>query len=359
GIPSRTLKDHYKGVTETEDPLMNYHMASGRDTVLTPAIENEILEYCDIMSKRGFPLDTQQLRQIAIDVALDNDIKDFSASIGWLQKFKRRHQEFFSFIKPQSLERVRVGASNPEVIQEYFALLADTYRDVRERNGGVLEACHIINTDEVGWDMVTLGQADVINFKYSKSQCRAQTTSDRTHLTNTVFVAADGHLYDSFFCMKGSPDTCDRSKLAGVSIGVGCVNTENAYQTNESWVEAVKHFVLQKRNPDMWEVVILDGYGPHNMSHKALKLFKENKFEVICMPSHTSHLLQVLDVSCFRSTKNILRFDMRELTRVVGPNSITKYHCPMIFERAVKESCSEENIKAGFEAVGAWPLNLD
>ena len=359
GLPLRTLQDHYTQVLETENPMDNYSISSGDNTVLSTEIELEILRYADMMCKRGFPLDTQQLRLIALDVALEHGIEDFTASSGWLTRFKRRHEYFFAWRKPQSLELVRVGASNPDVIGAYFQLLSDVYADLRTRNGGLLEAQHIHNTDEVGWDMVTMSKANVIHFRFSKSKCRAQTSSDRTHITATAFVAADGHLYDPFFCMKGAPGTTDRSKLVGVSDGVGCVNTESAYQTEESWVETVKHFVKQKRDPNVWELVILDGYGPHAMSHKALQLFIDHKFEVVCMPSHTSHLLQVLDVACFRSTKNTLRFEMHELTRLVGPKTLTKWHTPMIFERAVHEGCRPANIISGFKAVGAWPLNMD
>ena len=44
-------------------------------------------------------------------------------------------------------------------------------------------------------------------------------------------------------------------------------------------------------------------FGPHIMYVDVLQKLKDRNIEVLCMPSHTSHILQVLDVTCFGPTK--------------------------------------------------------
>ena len=47
-----------------------------------------------------------------------------------------------------------------------------------------------------------------------------------------------------------------------------------------------------------------DGHNFH-ISYKVAKMAFDNKIHILCLPPHTSHVLQPLDVACLRPTKAI------------------------------------------------------
>lgn len=50
------------------------------------------------------------------------------------------------------------------------------------------------------------------------------------------------------------------------------------------------------------EVLVMDGHGSH-LTAQFDAICKENKIIPFCMPSHSSHLLQPLDIGCFSAIK--------------------------------------------------------
>ena len=53
-----------------------------------------------------------------------------------------------------------------------------------------------------------------------------------------------------------------------------------------------------------WPVLlIMDGHGTH-MSIELIELARSNGVHLLCLPSHTTHILQPLDVGIFKSFKS-------------------------------------------------------
>jgi hypothetical protein len=50
------------------------------------------------------------------------------------------------------------------------------------------------------------------------------------------------------------------------------------------------------------QLLIVDGYKSHNL-HEFHKYCEEEKIIVLCIPPHSSHLLQPLNVGCFSPLK--------------------------------------------------------
>ena len=61
-------------------------------------------------------------------------------------------------------------------------------------------------------------------------------------------------------------------------------------------------------------MLILDGYESHHSTDFELYC-KEHKIITVCMPAHSSHLLQPLDVGCFRPLKQAYSRQVEELMR--------------------------------------------
>jgi hypothetical protein len=80
--------------------------------------------------------------------------------------------------------------------------------------------------------------------------------------------------------------------------------SENGWTNNALGLEWLKHFDVftKTRQVGTYRLLILDGYKSHvNQDFKDYCL--EQKILTLCMPAHSSHILQPLDVVCFSPLK--------------------------------------------------------
>ena len=74
------------------------------------------------------------------------------------------------------------------------------------------------------------------------------------------------------------------------------------------------------------------------------------------MPTHSSHILQPLDVSCFAPLKKAYSRQIESKMRL-GNNHITKVEFLPAFHTAYQQAITAETILAGFAATGLVPFN--
>jgi hypothetical protein len=77
--------------------------------------------------------------------------------------------------------------------------------------------------------------------------------------------------------------------------------SENGWTDNElglTWLEHVFEKHTAHRTKGVYRLLILDGHGSHVTPEFDL-FCKEHSIITLCMPPHSSHLLQPLDVGCF------------------------------------------------------------
>jgi hypothetical protein len=105
------------------------------------------------------------------------------------------------------------------------------------------------------------------------------------------------------------------------------------------------------------QLLIVDGYKSHN-SHEFYKYCEEEKIIVLCMPPHSSHLLQPLDVGCFSPLKRAYSDEINSLSQY-GTKKIKKEAFLPAFKAAFEKLIIKENICAGFRGAGLVPHNLE
>jgi hypothetical protein len=104
-------------------------------------------------------------------------------------------------------------------------------------------------------------------------------------------------------------------------------------------------------------LLILDGHESHH-SLQFQELCKENNIYTLCMPPHSSHLLQPLDVGCFLSLKRAYSHEIEALIRH-HINHITKLEFLPAFKAAFEQSFTSANICSAFRGTGLVPLQPD
>lgn len=121
------------------------------------------------------------------------------------------------------------------------------------------------------------------------------------------------------------------------------------------WLRKVFIPATNGRTRGGYRLLILDGHGSH-LTPEFDMTCKENNIIPICMPAHSSHLLQPLDVGCFSPLKRAYGKLIEQKGRL-GYNHIDKLDFLKAYPAAHKEVFTMENTKSGFRATGIVPFN--
>ena len=78
------------------------------------------------------------------------------------------------------------------------------------------------------------------------------------------------------------------------------LTSDNGWTANKLGLQWLKHFdgYTKERTAGTHSLLVVDGHESHN-SANSKQYCKEHKIITLCMPPHSSHLLQPLDVGCF------------------------------------------------------------
>ncbi|ENH68228.1 hypothetical protein FOC1_g10000541 [Fusarium oxysporum f. sp. cubense race 1] len=122
-------------------------------------------------------------------------------------------------------------------------------------------------------------------------------------------------------------------------------------------LEWLKHFdwCTTKGSKNRYRLLILDGHESHH-SVDFERYCKANKIITLCMPPHSSHLLQPLDVGCFSVLKQAYGREIEHQIRCsITHVSKTKFF--PAFYAAFQATMTKRNIKEGFRGAGIVPLD--
>ena len=88
---------------------------------------------------------------------------------------------------------------------------------------------------------------------------------------------------------------------------------KKGWVTSELYLKWFKFFI-QQIPPARPILLIQDGHSSH-ITVELIELAKENNIHILCLPSHTTHLLQPLDVGVFNSFKHHIGRTLNTLLR--------------------------------------------
>jgi hypothetical protein len=135
--------------------------------------------------------------------------------------------------------------------------------------------------------------------------------------------------------------------------------SDNGWTNSKLGVDWLKHFNAhtKARTVGARRLLILDGHESHH-SLEFQELCKENDIYTLCMPPHSSHLLQPLDVGCFSLLKRAYSREVESLMRN-HINHITKLKFLPAFKVAFDRVFTSANICSAFRGAGLVPLEPD
>ena len=135
--------------------------------------ELELVNHITEFERKGFPPPTMDIRQLAYEFVVWNNIKHFfdnvtqTAEKDWWIRFKKRHQNILIICKPQALFiQMPIYLNNP-IVEKYFQLL----ERVMEENNLFGKATRIYNVNETGLSPVP-GVKKIVGKRGMKGSCQ-------------------------------------------------------------------------------------------------------------------------------------------------------------------------------------------
>ena len=124
--------------------------------------------------------------------------------------------------------------------------------------------------------------------------------------------------------------------------------------------ESIKVFNSQMKDkllsPSHYQLLIVNGHSSHECL-ETISYCCDNHIILYCLPSHTTHALQPLDVVLFSPLKQA--WAKAVSSEEHDGRKVTKENFLEIYGNAHLQSFTSTNIIASFHKTGIWPLNPD
>ena len=110
-----------------------------------------------------------------------------------------------------------------------------------------------------------------------------------------------------------------------------------------------------KPSDNGYRFLVLDGHGSH-VTPEFQDFCSNHKIQLLCLPRHTSHMLQPLDVAVFSSLKHYFRRVTERRLRA-GATRFPKTEFLQTYHQVWLQAITEINVKSGFRKAGLVPFN--
>lgn len=210
----------------------------------------------------------------------------------WIQKFFARHSDLrSSFSAAMDRERNTIPFNTVTHWLELFRKITAKYQ---------VQMCDTYNMDEKGFARGQQGKQRTIvpeSFKPKRTQ-----NGNREWVSLIETVSTDSFLLPPYIIFKGKIQQAiwhNTFKKLGESYGRVALS-ENGWTDNELGLEWLNHFDqhTKGRAQGEYHCHILDGHDSH-INTAIIELAIQKKIILLCLPPHTTHLLQPLDVGIF------------------------------------------------------------
>ena len=345
GIPTAVLHRHYKGEIVSS--------SNGRMPRLSEAEEREIADNICSLGEYGMAFNRWDLRQF-VKYHLDrkqiiiDDFKENRPGIEWTRLFLNRQKDTLSPRICQNIGAKRFNVSRTTV-DDFFQNLAEVMRDVSPE-------C-IVNYDETNISDSPGGDSQL--FKRGSKRSYRTMNSSKVGVSMMYSVSANGDRLRPYVVYKAK--RVSPTWVVGGNREIFYNATPSGWfdsPTFEDWFTKVALPYFRNLNGNK---VIIGDNVPSHININVIQKAEEQGIKFIFLPPNTTHFLQPLDVSVFRTLKMEWRKCLTTWKQSEGRmlTLLPKWAVPQLLHRLENAMVDKWRslAKAGFNACGIYPLN--
>ena len=344
-IPRSTLARRIAGIPSK--PI-------GGQRVFAEEEENLFATFIATIGDWGFPFTKTDLRMFIKKYLNDTGrqvakFKDNTPGHDWVANFMKRQKKIISARTAQNIKSVRKEAEL-EHFEKYFHNLKESLAGIPPTN--------ILNFDET--NLCDEPGAEKCIFRTSSRRTERRMDSSRSNIGVMFAGTAVGQLlapYVLYKCAK-RPGMVKESWQRDFPPPNAYYNSSSSgwfdVQSFEDWFKRVA--VPWARSMVGRKIVIGDNVATH-FSKNVLTTCERLDIGFICLPAHTTHLTQPLDVAFFAPLKRAWRKILCEWKTVnVNCRQFKKENFPK-YLKTLLTKCNSANLIAGFKSCGIFPYN--
>ncbi|RFU26650.1 hypothetical protein B7463_g9676, partial [Scytalidium lignicola] len=283
---------------------------------MTKLEEESLVQWVLSMRKRGMPPRPSGVQAMANTLVSERGEATPPPPVGknWLTAFLHRHPELKTkYIRKYNYKRAK--CEDPKVIREWF----NRFLEVKGQYGILDE--DIYNFDETGFAMGTIATTKVV------------TSSDTF----------------------GKPPLIQPGNREWVTVVESSPNGWTNDRIGLEWLQNTFNPFTKDKTKGQYRMLILDGHGSH-VAPEFDRYCTQNNIIPLCMPPHSSHILQPLDVTCFAVLKR--NYGAAIEAKVRGKiQHIDKGDFLNAYQSIRQQTFKSETIRNGFIATGLIPYN--
>lgn len=340
-VPEATLRARRNGTTARRDSIPNSRL-------LTDSEESAIVKHILDLDLKGFPPRLCGVEDMANRLLAERGER--RVGVRWAKNFVQRQPELSTRLT-RRYDYQRAKCEDPEIIRAWFNLVKNTIAKY-----GITQS-DIYNFDETGFMMGVISTSMVVTSSERRGKAKSMQPGNREWVTVIQGVSACGWTVPPFMVVKGKFHLQSWYQNGQLQPEWRVAISDNGWTTNEIGLDWIKHFDKHTaaRKTGAFRLLVLDGHESHHSTDFELYC-KENNIITLCMPAHSSHLLQPLDVGCFGPLKMAYGTQIEELMRN-GQTHVTKDDFFPAFRAAFERAMTKENITGGFRGSGLIPLD--
>ena len=317
---------------------------------LTQREEEVITSYILGLDQRGFAPTYAAVQDMANKLLAARGAGQ--VGVHWPRNFVKRTDSLTTcFNRPY--DRQRALCEDPVLIGKWFELLEKT-----KAKYGICDE-DVYNFDEAGFMMGKITTQLVVTGSERRGRPKAVQPGNREWVTLITAINAAGWTIPPFLVFAGQYHLSAWYEEEDIPRDWVIAVSDNGWTNNELGVEWLKHFnaYTKTRVVGARRLLVLDGHESHH-SLEFQEFCEENNIYTLCMPPHSSHLLQPLDVGCFSPLKRAYSREVESLIRH-HINHITKLEFLPAFKAAFDRAFTPANICSAFQGAGLVPLQPD
>ena len=339
-VPEATVRFRMSGRTT----MANRHPKAQN---LTAIKKDVIIEYILHLDARGYPPLIGDVAAMANHILCSRNMRLVGKQ--WPYRFVRREELKTRFSRAYDFQRAL--CEDPDAISAWFRLV----HNMRAKYG-IVDG-DFYNFDETGFMMGMICPNMVVTRSDRRGKNKAIQPGNREWATVITCISGDGFDVPPFLLVQGVCHLSNWYTDSGLPDSWAIKPTSNGWTDNETGLDWIKHFHkhTRSRTKGAFRMLVLDGHESHQSVEFELYC-KEHNIIPLCLPSHSSHITQPLDVGFFSVLKRAYGQEINTFIRA-HINHITKVEFFLAFYAAYQKSMTPANIIECFRGAGLIPFH--
>jgi len=267
---------------------------------------------------------------------------DKSVEINWSQKFLKHHSQIKTAYV-SSLDKERAMTQNYDILADWFNL----FQSLKEEHEIKIE--NIYNMNEKKFMQRIIAKLQVMIFKYEKKTHMIQ-CDNRKWVSLIEYIFMNERVLKSWIIFKEKVQQKIWYKvLKEDHIAV----SENDWINNKLslvWIQKCFDSETKICQKDEYQMLLIDDHAFH-IATQMIDYCISQKIILLCLSTHITHLLQLLDVEVFASLTTAYKFHVQWITQLEISYSINKTNFLEIYQQTRHEAITSLNIRKSWTAM--------